>query len=80
MLEGAEKIFQRDAVDYCFISTHSNQLHADCVQKLQEYGHEILFTIDLDDTYSHDGLIVSCRQGAARLDLMQLSRRSKGHR
>ena len=44
-----------------FISTHSNELHAECIQILQTHGYEILVTADLAESFSEDGLIVAAR-------------------
>ncbi len=60
MLDGAENILSNHLVEFIFISTHSNDLHYDCIKKLQTHNYRILCDIDLDDTYSEDGLILAC--------------------
>jgi hypothetical protein len=64
MLGGAKMILGRKAVDWIFISTHSNKLHYECVEILKSYGYLIMASADLDGTYSSDGLIVA-KSGAA---------------
>lgn len=64
-------------VDYVFISTHSNDLHAECVVRLEKIGYVVVVSCDLDGTYSVDGLIVAHRPGVAFPDLPPISRRSK---
>jgi hypothetical protein len=59
MIDGADAMLKAKKVDYIFISTHSNPLHAECVKKLQSYGYEILASADMNDSYSGDGLIVA---------------------
>jgi hypothetical protein len=59
MLKGAETMLKGKKVDYIFISTHSNGLHANCVQALKDHGYEILASANMDDSYSGDGLIVA---------------------
>jgi hypothetical protein len=76
MLEGASNSFLQGKVGYVFISTHSNQVHDACENKLREYGHVILHSINLDDSYSEDGLIVAARPDSPRIPVFQLSRKS----
>ena len=59
MLEGAQRMLSSGRVDFIFISTHSNTLHADCMAKLEAVGYVILADANLDSTFSHDGLIVA---------------------
>lgn len=63
MLEGGRETFSRGMVDYVFISTHSNELHRGCLEKLRSYGFTILVSCDLDVTVSYDGVIVAKRNG-----------------
>lgn len=77
MLEGASNSFLQGKVGYVFISTHSNQVHDACENKLKDYGHVILHSINLDDSYSEDGLIVAARPDSPRIPVFQLSRRSQ---
>lgn len=60
MLEGASESFKNDLIDYTFISTHSNDLHYACIEKLKAYNHQIICEADLDTSYAYDGLILSC--------------------
>ncbi len=59
MLKGAETMLKARKVDYIFISTHSNDLHSNCVWSLKDYGYEILASANMDDSYSGEGLIVA---------------------
>ncbi|MDA3924618.1 MAG: FkbM family methyltransferase [Kiritimatiellae bacterium] len=59
MLDGAEKALGQKKVGWWFISTHSNSLHEECVQRLQQKGYEITASVNLEETYSFDGLIVA---------------------
>ena len=77
MLEGAANSFLQGKVGYVFISTHSNQVHDACENKLRDYGHVILHSINLDDSYSEDGLIVAARPDSPRIPVFQLSRKSQ---
>lgn len=57
MLDGASRLLSQHACEFVFVSTHSNDIHAQCRSKLQDHGYTILSDIDLDETYSDDGLI-----------------------
>jgi len=46
MLEGACRMLSSGKVDFVFISTHSNSLHADCIKSLESAGYVILVEAD----------------------------------
>jgi hypothetical protein len=77
MLEGADAALQHQEIDYFFISTHSNQLHIDCITKLQSHGYLIVCDANLDESYSVDGLIVAKRPGMIGPDHLEISKRTK---
>ncbi|MFT5396403.1 MAG: hypothetical protein ACI85N_001602 [Gammaproteobacteria bacterium] len=62
MLAGAENILSNHLAEFLFISTHSNELHRDCLETITAHDYRIICDIDLDDTYSEDGLIVACNK------------------
>jgi hypothetical protein len=47
------------AIDFCFISTHSNKMHLDCLEFLRRYHYRILVDANLDQSYAEDGLIAA---------------------
>lgn len=61
MLEGAKNSFKDKMIDFVFISTHSNELHMQCIEKLKSYTYTIISSINLDESFSVDGLIVAHR-------------------
>lgn len=76
MLLGAEKTIKAKMVDYIFISTHSNELHANCRDFLEKHNFVVIADADLDQTFSYDGLIVARRAdlvglGKVEIDLKQ---------
>lgn len=77
LLTGGARMLGEQRVDYVFISTHSNELHAECVACLQKLGYVVVVSSDLDGTYSVDGLIVAHRPGVAFPDLPPISERPK---
>jgi len=76
MLEGARDMLLRQAVDYVFISSHSNELHRLCCKKLRDFGYRIVVQADLGETFSYDGLIVAANKAATYQPLIDISRRS----
>lgn len=59
MLHGAANMLASAKIDFVFISTHSNELHYECIETLNSHGYCVLASADLDETYSVDGLIVA---------------------
>jgi hypothetical protein len=59
MLDGAQVALSQNKIDYFFISTHSNDVHNQCISKLKEHDYHIICEVDKDRTYSEDGLIVA---------------------
>ena len=76
MLEGAQAALSRQAIDYIFISTHTDDLHRNCIDKLQKFGYRIVCDANLEQTYSVDGLIVAKRPGAPGPDSLTISKRA----
>lgn len=69
MLEGARSSLESNLIDYIFISTHSNELHEECLKFLEDVGYLIICSIDLKQTYSFDGLVVAHSPIAKNPDL-----------
>lgn len=59
MLAGAREYFNAKAIDYVFISTHSQELHYTCLEFLKDVGYNVVASVDLEETFSCDGLIVA---------------------
>lgn len=58
MLNGAKGLLAHHLVDYIFISTHSDELHAAVLKQLNEYKYRIEVSSSFStQTTSHDGLI-----------------------
>ncbi|MDB6007191.1 MAG: FkbM family methyltransferase [Prosthecobacter sp.] len=60
MLDGCKRLLSMQAVDYLFISTHSQDLHRQCTERLVQHGYRILASVDLEESYSVDGILVAC--------------------
>ena len=59
MLQGAHHALSNGLIDFIFISTHSDQLHQECISSILSYDYEILCSASMSESYSHDGLIVA---------------------
>lgn len=77
MLNGATDAFEKRAIDYVFISTHSNTLHTQCRDWMKGKGYLIHQDIDLDASFSHDGLIVAVNPELPELPVLELDRRKR---
>jgi hypothetical protein len=80
MLAGAKMLLRRKAVDWIFISTHSNKLHYECVEILKSYGYLVMASADLDETYSTDGLLVAKADAALEPAAIEISNKRRGSR
>jgi hypothetical protein len=76
MLKGAKKNLSAGRISYCFISTHTVELHAACEKFLQEQGFEIFASISPPESYSVDGILVGRWPSAAAIPPMSISRRT----
>ena len=54
MLHGSRSLFEGRAIDYLFLSTHTMELHAQCIEFLRGRGYCVLVSVDLEETHSVD--------------------------
>jgi FkbM family methyltransferase len=62
MLDGAATALEARRIDYLVISTHSNDIHQTCLDKLAAFGYQIVAEHDIFESYTYDGLIVACSE------------------
>ncbi|MBT3961068.1 MAG: FkbM family methyltransferase [Candidatus Marinimicrobia bacterium] len=79
MLKGSRNLFDNKKVGYVFVSTHSNDLHSECLSILNNYNFIILASANLDETYSYDGLIAARAPYFDGIDPLQISLKSKAN-
>jgi FkbM family methyltransferase len=58
MLNGARGLLERRVVRYLFVSTHSMELHGECRKLLTSTGYVELASVNLQESYSADGILV----------------------
>jgi hypothetical protein len=76
MLTGARQLLSERRIDYIFISTHSEALHADCVSRLRSHSYRVLASATPRQSFSYDGLIVAQSPSAAPLEFDPISLKS----
>lgn len=69
MLHGAKDAIKNFAIDFFFISTHSDILHQDCLETLTRANYHILDHYRDFESWNPDGLIVAQSPRIARIDL-----------
>jgi hypothetical protein len=72
MLKGAINLLSEKRVGYIFISTHSNELHTDCMKFLESLDYLLICSANLQQSYSWDGLLVYKNpefKGVQKLDI-----------
>jgi hypothetical protein len=60
MLRGASKSLNRRAIDWVFISSHSDELHKNCIDILKTHNYRIIAEADAEKSFCFDGIIVAC--------------------
>jgi hypothetical protein len=64
MLRGARETLAEGAVDYLFLSTHGEALHAACRDHLRQCPHlRVILDVSPAQSYSDDGLLLAARVG-----------------
>lgn len=77
MLKGAANALSNHKVGYAFISTHSNELHQQCIDELKKHGYIIVADANLDESYATDGVIVAKMPGIPGPDSVPISKAKK---
>jgi hypothetical protein len=61
LLEAISDSMDQKRFEVIFISTHSQDLHIQCLNKLEQHGYKIICHADFDnETFCADGIIVAC--------------------
>lgn len=75
MLNGSTGMLDKKAIGYVFISTHSNDLHADCRAFLRKYDFEEVASANLDESYSWDGILAMRARDYPGVAKVEISKR-----
>lgn len=75
MLQGALDSINENKIGYIFISTHSNKLHYQCKDFLEQHNFEIICSFDLDETYSWDGVLVGKHKALKGINSLTISKK-----
>ncbi len=63
MLDGARQMIAHGQIDYFFVSTHGDALHASCRNFLTEHHYDLLMDLPQSQCFSVDGILVARRRG-----------------
>ena len=78
MLKQIKNYLLQKKINYIFVSTHSNQLHYDCIDFLINNNYRIVCHCDFDhQTYQFDGFILACPEDNNEISEFYLGDRSK---
>jgi FkbM family methyltransferase len=76
MLEGAAQALSNQRIDYLVISTHSKDIHHECMSKLSDYNYRIIAEHDPFESFTFDGLIVACAKHIQDLQGVKIRKRT----
>ena len=76
MLSGAARMIGEQRADYLFISTHNNELHYACLDKIRDCGYHVLVSCDAEETAASDGVIVARRSGISVPESLEVAENS----
>lgn len=74
MLQGARIALSQQQIVYTFISTHSNELHQQCIDELKGHGYIIVADANLTESFATDGVIFAKRPGAPGPDSLVITK------
>jgi FkbM family methyltransferase len=80
VLEGAEAQLRTGLIRFAFVSTHTMNLHAECLRLFRRTGYHVAVDVSPRDSYSYDGVIVASAPGEERLAFPDMARRSRERR
>ena len=76
MLNQIKPILFESKVKYIFLSTHSNEIHKNCLNLLRECNYKILCSCDYDnESFQFDGFILSCPEDIAEIESFDIGSR-----
>jgi hypothetical protein len=76
MLKGANKTLSSYKVGFIFISTHSEELHINCLKDLDHLNYKIIAEASPLNSFSEDGLIVGRSPSISGIDNISISKRN----
>ena len=76
MLQSCEQSIAENKIWYFFVSTHTQELHYDCLNFLKDHGFVIIASADFDfGTYCFDGVLVARSEKIKGIDPIPISLR-----
>lgn len=74
MLQGARRALAAGQIDFIFLSTHTDELHRQCLAFLREHDYMTLAEVDISGSFAVDGLIVARRKNLPGPTTIPISR------
>lgn len=74
MLQGASGLLNQNRIDYLFVSTHGDELHAQCVSFMKTHGYTVAVDIPPSQAFSVDGILVAVSPRVTNCPRLELSR------
>ena len=75
MLETMPNLIEGMKIGYLFISTHTLELHQQCINLLKSKGYVIVCEADFEHTFSVDGVLVAKNPNYAGIEKIEISAR-----
>jgi hypothetical protein len=76
MLHDLTQVIKQQRVGYFFISTHSQEIHYNCINFLKENNYLIVCESDMEKSFSVDGLIVAKSPSYPGVDKIDISHKT----
>jgi hypothetical protein len=77
MLQGSKELLDANKIGYCFISTHSNELHQQCFDFLKQYNFTLVAQANLDESFSFDGILIMKAPHYKGIESVEISKKGK---
>ncbi len=69
MLQGAKEAIENYKIDFFFISTHSDELHDQCINFLRSADYQVLDHYYIHESWNPDGLILAQSPRISKIDV-----------
>lgn len=79
MLKGAQKSFNKNMIGFVFISTHSEEIHFNCLNFIKSNNFNIIAEHTPNESYSTDGLITAVHK-SIKFPKVKISKRTRFNR
>lgn len=76
MLQSITNLLDQKKIKYLFISTHSDEIHNNCIKLITDHDYRIITEVDFSSkTFCFDGIIVACHKDNLKFPSLSLGDR-----